>query len=125
MATIQSMPPLAAAGFRADASYLSFSRKATIQDVDERIIAVTIGTLLRSPTLARSFSYLTGGIGAYGQSTHPQPVGSQWTTDLGFNLGAGIRMSAGSRTVFAEARYHHVFGNGRIQFVPVTLGLLF
>jgi hypothetical protein len=125
MATLQSTPPLAAAGFRADAAYLSFSRKATIQDVDERIVAVGIGTLLRKPSLARNFSYLTGGIGVYGETTSPQASGSQWTTDLGVNVGAGARISLGSRRAFVEARYHHVFGSGGIRFVPVTVGLLF
>jgi len=125
IATLQSTPPLAAAGFRADAAYLSFSRKATIQDVDERIVAVAIGTMLRKPSLARNFSYLTGGIGVYSETTSPQASGSQWTTDLGVNIGAGARVSLGSRRAFVEARYHHVFGNGSIRFVPVTFGLLF
>ena len=122
--SLQSTPQLARFGFRADAMFAAFDRKATIQDITERIAFITLGPMIRRPGLATSFPYLIGGIGIYNQSMSPQPIGGTTSTDLGFNAGAGVRFKLAGRRVFAEARYHQVTAAGA-RFVPLTFGTLF
>jgi hypothetical protein len=123
--SLQSMPQLAQFGFRGDAVFSAMRRKATIQDITERIVAVTLGPMIRVRRAATTFPYLVGGIGLYNQSTSPRPVGSTSSTDIGFNLGLGARLALGGRLAYAEARYHHVTSPGGPRFLPVTFGILF
>ena len=122
---LQSTPPLAAFGFRGDVSFNSLQRKATIQDVTERIISVTAGPMLHPTGFATSYPYAIGAFGMYNVSTSPAPVGSRSATDLGVNFGAGYRFTIGTRRAFAEIRYHRVLAEGGPRYVPLTFGFLF
>ena len=121
----QSIPPLRSAGFRVDASYSAMSRKATIQDITERIFSLTAGPVVRFPRIGVSYGYAMGTAGAYRQSTSPQPIGATASTDLGISVGTGWRFAVGQRPSYVEARYHRIMSSGGPRFVPVTFGLLF
>ena len=70
--------------------------------------------------------YLIGGAGYYRaefKDSGLDPVGK-----IGYNGGVGVRIGTGGAQTFLEARYHRVDqgdDNGRIEFVPVTIGFLF
>ena len=123
-ATWQSIPPLASAGFRVDASYAALSRKATIQDITERIASVSAGTVIRFPRISVSYGYAIAAAGVYNHFTSPRPIGSTSATDLGVSIGAGWRFDLAGRKVFTEVRYNRISGGGP-RFVPVTFGLAF
>ena len=122
---LQSIAPLAAFGLRGDVSFNSLGRKATIQDITERIISVTAGPMLHPTGFATSYPYAIGAFGMYNVSTSPAPAGSRSATDLGVNFGAGYRFAIGPRRAFAEVRYHRVLAEGGPRYVPLTFGLLF
>lgn len=124
-AALQSAPPLAAFGVRGDVSFNSLQRKATIQDVTERIVSVTAGPMLHPTGFATSYPYAIGAFGMYSVSTSPAPAGSRSATDLGVNFGVGYRFAIGTRRAFVELRYHRVLAEGGPRYVPVTFGLLF
>jgi hypothetical protein len=48
---------------------------------------------------------------------------------LGFNAGLGVTFGIGPAAAFLESRYHTISRKdakgGAIQFVPITVGLLF
>lgn len=122
---LQSIAPLAAFGFRGDVSFNSLGRKATIQDITERIISLTAGPILHPTGFATAYPYAIGAFGMYNVSTSPAPAGSRSATDLGVNFGAGYRFAIGTRRAFVELRYHRVLAEGGPRYVPVTFGLLF
>jgi hypothetical protein len=124
-AVFQSIQPLTTFGLRGDVSFNSLKRKATIQDVTERIFSVTAGPMLHPAGLATSYPYAVGEFGVYNVSTSPAPIGSRSATDLGVNVGAGYRFAIGGRIAFAEVRYHRILTEGGARYVPLTFGLLF
>ena len=71
--------------------------------------------------------YLISGGGLY--STKSDISGAKAKNDFGFNAGLGITFGLGPFATFLESRYHTISRNeadgGVIQFVPITLGLLF
>lgn len=124
LGTVASMPSSGGAGFRADAMFHQFSRKATIQDVSERIAGLVAATVV--PTVEAAISpYLIGGFGVYRTWTDPQPIGARREFNLGFNIGAGARFQLGGRPMFAEARYHQVMADGGPRFLPLSVGMTF
>lgn len=125
LGTLQTMPPFQSIGLRFDASYAAMTRKATIQDITERLFSLSVGPVLRYPRIGGSFKYVVAMAGAYTQTTSPRPIGSTPSTDLGVSLGGGLRFAVKSRVAFVEARYHRIMSDGGPRFVPVTFGLLF
>ena len=71
--------------------------------------------------------YLITGGGLY--STKSDIPGAKAKNDFGFNAGLGITFGLGPFAAFLESRYHTISRNeadgGVIQFVPITVGLLF
>lgn len=71
--------------------------------------------------------YLVGGVGYY--NTRLSRVTDRTDSDVGVNLGAGVRVSLLVVGGFVEVRYHNVFGRDvagvrRSQrFVPLTFGI--
>lgn len=121
----QSIPPLAKAGFRVDASYIALTRKATIQHVAQRFANVSAGTVIRFPRISVNYGYAIAAAGIYNQSISPAPIGSTSSTDLGVSLGAGWRFSVGHRQAFTEVRYHKIMSSSGPRFVPLNFGLAF
>jgi hypothetical protein len=121
----QSILPLRSAGIRLDAAFSAMSRKATVQDITERITDLSAGAVIRFPRVSVAYGYAIAAAGVYNHSTSPAPVGSTSSTDLGVSFGAGWRFSVGGRKAFAEARYHKIMSSGGPRFLPVNLGLAF
>ena len=71
--------------------------------------------------------YLVAGAGLY--NTKLNGAGSKSENDWGFNGGVGATFGIGSVAMFLESRYHSISRSddkgGVVQFVPITLGLLF
>jgi hypothetical protein len=71
--------------------------------------------------------YVIAGAGLY--STKAIVAGSKRDNDWGFNAGVGATFGLGPFASFIESRYHSISRSadkgGVVQFVPVTIGLLF
>ncbi|HET7583929.1 MAG TPA: outer membrane beta-barrel protein [Gemmatimonadaceae bacterium] len=77
--------------------------------------------------------YVLGGLGVY----HSNPdfdgaLSDRSSTDLGINLGGGLRFDLSGFSTFAEARYHRIFsvntavtGGGSESFFPINFGVSF
>src|SRR3954464_7714768 len=72
----QSITPLKSTGFRIDGSFSAMKRKATIQEISERIVDLTVGPVIRFPRIAVRYGYVIATAGAYNHSLSPSPVGS-------------------------------------------------
>ena len=69
--------------------------------------------------------YLIGGLGIYGSYDRGGFMdGSPTTTKAGINGGAGWRLPLTGLNVYAEARYHYIFGTTE-QLIPITIGVAF
>jgi len=93
---------------------------------DLRIVAGLFNLVFAFPGTSAKPYMLAGG-GLY--STRSDVSGTKAKTDFGFNAGAGITFGLGPFAAFLESRYHTISRNeadgGVIQFVPITVGLLF
>ncbi|HET6761149.1 MAG TPA: hypothetical protein VFH13_03570, partial [Gemmatimonadaceae bacterium] len=71
--------------------------------------------------------YVLVGGGVY--NTKSDVPGAKSGKDLGFNAGIGATFGVGPFATFLEARYHTISrkaGEGGVmQFVPITVGLMF
>jgi hypothetical protein len=118
--------PLLPVGLRLDGMYnqLEGTNDALASGGDFGVAAVSANLTYTLLPLAVARLYLIGGAGYYRTSFDD---GGDAQTDVGFNGGAGIRFGLGRTQLFAEARYHRVntSDNGRLSFVPVTVGLMF
>lgn len=68
--------------------------------------------------------YLIGGAGYY--STKLRGTGLDAEGNMGFNGGVGARFGLGTQ-IFVEGRYHRVNldNDAKLEFVPVTIGVMF
>lgn len=117
-------PPLAPLGVRIEGMFNSFAYKSPI-DASQRVMALTAnGTFTMMPTI-----YLIGGVGMY--NSKASVSGSPSSTDLGFNIGAGVNIPLTGFGTYLEARFHHVPVDNAsgtassFQFVPITFGIKF
>lgn len=123
MATVRLGVPLVPVHLRADATYgLMADRSAAGNDL---LVASATGNLGYDVVpLGLAAVYVVGGGGYYW--TEVEAVGATRVGNLGWNAGAGFRVSLGGLRLFAEARYHTVkLDGGDAHFVPVTVGLFF
>jgi hypothetical protein len=78
-----------------------------------------------SGTTAKPYVIIGGGL----YNTKGEVPGVKSENSFGFNAGFGVTFGVGPLATFVESRYHTISRNeeqgGVIQFVPVTLGLLF
>jgi hypothetical protein len=104
-------------GAFAELKYKGSSTKEQIWLLDANLVA-------RGPDVARSAPYLIGGLGFYNRR-RTLLLGSNASSHVGLNGGAGIRFRAGSGYVFVESRYHAALGSSDLRIVPVTIGVSF
>lgn len=93
---------------------------------DLRIAGALFNLILAFPgTTAKP--YLIAGGGLY--STKSDVPGAKAKNDFGFNAGLGTTFGFGPFAAFLESRYHTISRSaadgGVVQFVPITVGLLF
>lgn len=70
--------------------------------------------------------YLLGGLGFYNTKLDIDGLGSDDSSDLAFNIGAGYNFTAGGRSLFTEIRYVSIQGEGdALTMLPITIGIRF
>ncbi len=131
MGTLAVGVPLVPVGLRVDASYDRFGFQRTpigaagSETGSQSIFAGTVNGTLRLSPLPLITPYAIAGLGPYHASCSG-PATCKSSTHIGYNGGVGIRFGAVLIHGFAEVRYHYVpVPGGSVQYVPVTVGLLF
>jgi hypothetical protein len=118
--------PFIPVGLRVDGAYNQFGEKAGI-GAKLHVVSATGNVVWRLPSVGIS-PYLIGGAGLYMATTTTTGTTSASQTDnhLGWNAGAGINLPLSVFKAFVEARYNRVTTDtGSLQFVPVTVGIMF
>jgi hypothetical protein len=117
-------------GVRFDGIYNNFLHPSTpaagSSASDLRIIGA-LGNLIFAFAGTSAKSYLIVGGGVY--NTKVDVAGAKSENDFGVNAGLGATFSVGPFATFIESRYHSISrkdaNGGVIQFVPITVGLMF
>ncbi|MGH7448988.1 MAG: outer membrane beta-barrel protein [Longimicrobiales bacterium] len=117
--------PLLPIGLQADGMWTRFDVSDT-DDAKVQILNGSLNAVLNIPSVGIT-PYIIGGVGLYNTEIDLGAFGSGKETDMGVNVGAGVRLGLpGLGGVFAEARLHNVFGDeDSYRFVPVSLGIRF
>jgi hypothetical protein len=99
---------------------------ADIETADVRVIGAA-GSLIYSFSGTTAKPYLVTGGGIY--NIKADTAGAKSKNDFGFNAGVGATFGLRRLAGFIEARYHGISRDaadgGNVQFVPVTIGLMF
>ena len=134
-ALVEFAPANLPVGFRVDGTYQqnNFSDDVGVDGKFQQIYgtADVMYTFKTAPE-SRIHPYLIAGGGVYNLKAKVDGVDDTGSdTKFGVNGGAGFNMSAGSATVFLEARFHNVFtsdddtGASNTNFIPITIGVKF
>ncbi|MEO5567626.1 MAG: outer membrane beta-barrel protein [Gemmatimonadaceae bacterium] len=130
LATVGVHPPLAPVGFRVDGMFNQFkgespsTSKLNLLGVNANAVLSMPGAIVLSP-------YLIGGVGMYRSSISPKITGVDAETDLGVNIGAGIKFGLAGFGAFGEISLHNIMGddgagnNVNSRFIPITFGIMF
>jgi hypothetical protein len=132
LGTLALGAPIVPLGLRLDAAYdrLGFTAApvgaAGRSTGAQQVVSVTLNPTYRLPSAgAAAAPYLIGGVGSYSIGC-AGVAGCEGVTRFGWNAGLGTRFTTVGLRWFAEARYHRVKVPGSsVQYVPVTLGVLF
>jgi opacity protein-like surface antigen len=124
--------PLVPVGVRLDAAYDRFGFDRTPVGAAgtatgaQQIVSGTVNATVHLPAALPLLSpYAIGGLGPYRLSCSGV-ASCESETRMGWNAGVGIRFGLLLIHGFAEARYHYVPATGgSVQYVPITVGLLF
>ena len=118
-------------GFQVDGMYQRFGFDDVPDDFDANFqIIQGTANVVYTFTTAESSSfhpYLIGGVGLYNQkATGDDLPDTDSQTDFGVNAGAGFDFQLGSVGLFAEGRFHNVFGDpDNSNFIPISVGVRF
>jgi hypothetical protein len=132
LGTLSIGVPMIPLGLRVDGAYDRFAVERSLLGTTvnasgaQRIASLTVNPTYRLPVSAPLVSpYLIGGAGSYNVGCSGDFTCAS-STYFGWNGGVGLKFGALGVHAFAEARYHHVnVSGGSVQYVPVTIGLLF
>ncbi len=112
---------------RLDGDYDHFLAKGGVSGNAE-IFDGTLDLVLGFKILAVK-PYVLGGVGLYGAKIEAEVAGVSASTNQtksGWNAGAGIALTLGKNSIFAEARYHEISLDAtKFKYTPVSLGILF
>jgi len=115
--------PFIPVGLRVDGAYNQFGQKTGGPKL--HVISATGNVVWKLPNVGVA-PYLIGGAGLYMQSAEITGAPAATENHLGWNAGAGINLPLSVFKAFVEARYNSYSVNGTsVQFVPVTLGIMF
>ena len=100
---------------------------STTYNADARILTVTANVVFPLHLPASILEpYLIGGVGDYNVRRSPTASGSTSQSNIGFNVGAGVKLPLVVFSTFLEARYNRVNQNGgSMAFMPITVGVMF
>lgn len=118
-------------GVRLDGTYARFCTTACDADgadldVHYRVLNANVSGLVELPIgmYSRVRPYVLAGAGIYNYELagDDAPDGED-QTDFGLSGGLGLNVAVGRVAVFAEGRFHNVFGDETdLQYIPVTVG---
>jgi hypothetical protein len=116
--------PFIPVGLRVDGAYNAFSEKAA-GGAKLHVMSATGNIVWKLPSIGVS-PYLIGGAGLYMPVVTAPGATSVTEHKFGWNAGAGINLPLTVFKAFVEARYNRISVNGSsIEFVPVTVGIMF
>jgi hypothetical protein len=116
--------PFIPVGLRVDGAYNQFAAKSAT-DAKLHIVSATGNLVVKLPSVGVS-PYLIGGAGMYIPAATAPGAASVSENHFGWNAGAGVNVPLGFLKGFVEARYNRVsLDNSKMEFVPVTLGIMF
>lgn len=121
--------PLLPFGVRVDGMFTQFPE--TGEGGDFRVLSGSVNGVLSMPSIGIT-PYLIGGVGVYNSKwIEDENLGHDHgeeasTTNVGANIGAGVRFALPGLAVFGEARLHNLFNEGEAtRFAPISLGIRF
>ncbi|MEO8579896.1 MAG: hypothetical protein ABI469_06590 [Gemmatimonadales bacterium] len=116
--------PLIPVGLRIDGAYNQFGQKAGGPKL--HVMSATGNVVWRLPSVGLS-PYLIGGAGLYASAAEVTGLPKATSNDFGWNAGAGVALPLTVFKAFVEARYNSVSvnGGGKMEFVPITFGIMF
>jgi opacity protein-like surface antigen len=116
-AGLEFRAPLLPVGLRVDGAYDRLALKLD-GGSNLSILSGTANAVLSLPLMP---IYMVGGIGMYRSD-----AGAGTTTDLGFNVGMGLRLPLPMFSPFVEARLNQINGDGEpFRYVPIVAGIRF
>jgi len=130
MATAGIQPPLAPVGFRVDGMFNEFNGESP-STAKLRIMSLTANGVLSMPGAIVLSPYVIGGVGMYRASISPKITGVDSETDLGVNIGVGVKFGLAGFGAFGELRLHNIMSddgagnNVNSRFIPITFGITF
>lgn len=120
-------------GIRIDGIYNNFlhtniqSPQGTLPSTSNLRIMGVLGNLIYAFPGSTAKPYIVAGGGVY--NLKADVPGAKAENNFGFNAGLGATFGLGPIAVFLESRYHTisrtVAKGGVVQFVPITLGVIF
>jgi hypothetical protein len=124
--------PAVPIGLRLDAAYNQFGfERALIGSGGppgaERVVSFTVNPVLNLPNEGSLVTpYFLGGVGSYSVGCTESSATCTSSTHVGWNVGGGAKFQLFGLRAFAEARYHRTTQSSlSVQYLPLTLGLLF
>lgn len=132
LGTLSISVPTLPVGLRLDAAYNQFDfERALIGSGGppgaERVTSFTVNPVLKLPTEGQLVTpYFIAGGGSYSVGCTESSSACASSRHFGWNVGGGATFQLFSLHAFAEARYHHIPQSSlSLQYLPLTLGLLF
>jgi hypothetical protein len=114
-------------GVRFDGTYNNFRDRPSGSTAPNLRTVGVLGNLLLVFPSATAKPYIVAGGGIYNTKSNAPDTKSE--NSFGFNAGLGMTFGVGPFATFVESRYHSISrkaaNGGVMQFVPVTIGLLF
>ena len=116
--------PIIPVGLRVDGAYNAFSAKVA-GGAKLHVMSAT-GSIVYGLPIPGLSPYLIGGAGIYMPTVTAPGLASTTEHHFGWNAGAGVNLPLSGFKAFVEARYNRISANGaKMEFVPVTFGLMF
>jgi hypothetical protein len=120
-------------GLRLDAAYNEFGFERALLGSSggppgsQRVTSFTVNPTLNLPTEGQLVTpYFIGGVGSYSVGCTESSSVCTSSTHVGWNVGGGAKFQLFGLRAFAEARYHRTSQRDlSVQYLPLTLGLLF
>jgi opacity protein-like surface antigen len=111
-------------GVRGEVGYQRFAE----DDFTFRFLSGRLNAVIPFATAPDARPYLIAGGGVYnvkGELDHGGHTHDDAETLFGINVGVGINYAIGGLNTFVEARFHNVFDDEALRFIPLTLGIRF
>jgi opacity protein-like surface antigen len=123
-------PPLAPLGLRLEGMYNANEYKSgtVLAGATNRIVAGIVNGTLSGAGMPIPMGYLIAGLGMYNVKATDLPANatSSGSTEVGFNVGAGLNFPLTGFSTFLEARFHLIASEGEsMNFIPITFGIKF